>query len=416
MKHTYIVQAAFACIFSIMMLPAYAQRHEILSPGIRSLQVVAGQDWLGLPVVGLGGEDVVTISFDDMTHDYHRYTYTIEHCEADWSVSNELFETDYIDGFYNGLTIDDYQESLNMAALYTHYRLRIPNSQCRLKLSGNYRITIIDDDSKEPVAQCFFMVLDRRFGVGLEVTTNTDIDINGAHQQVNVKLQYNGVNVTNPEQQLKGFILQNNRWATAKRLPRAQFYNTEGMAWQHCRDLIFPATNEFRKFEFLDLHRNSMGVDHTDFDGKDYHVWLYTDAPRPNYIYDEDANGAFYIRNTDNYNNDTESEYFICHFTYKVPSPFKGEVYLNGQWTNDRLLPQYRMEYDHEARMYHCAVPLKMGYYSYQYVLELPDGKTTVLPSEGNYFQTENRYGCLFYYRPAGGRTDLLYGFGEYCR
>ena len=63
--------------------------------------------------------------------------------------------------------------------------------------------------------------------------------------------------------------------------------------------------------------------------------------------------------------------------------------------------------------MYHCAVRLKMGYYSYQYRLEQKDGETTVLPSDGNFYQTENRYGCLVYYRPTGGRTDLLYGFGE---
>lgn len=390
-----------------------AQRHEILSPEIRTLQVVAGQDWLGMPIITIGGGESVNIAFDDMSHSYHRYTYTIEHCEADWSVSPGLFETDYIEGFYNGLTIDDYEESLNTAELYTHYRLQIPNNLCRLKLSGNYRLTVIDDDEGRPVARCCFMVLDRKFGVGLEMTTNTDVGFNKSHQQVNVKLQYNGVSVTDPERQVKGIVMQNNRWSTARRISRAQFRNAEGMAWQHCRDLIFPATNEYRKFEYLDLHRNSMGVDHTDFDGKDYHVWLYTDEPRPNYIYDEDADGAFYIRNTDNSNNDTESEYFVCHFTYKAPVPFDGDVYLNGQWTLDRTLPQYKMEYDPEQGMYHCAVRLKMGYYSYQYLLEQKDGETTVLPSDGNFYQTENRYGCLVYYRPTGGRTDLLYGFGE---
>ncbi|MCM1079196.1 MAG: DUF5103 domain-containing protein [Bacteroidales bacterium] len=414
-KTDIIIKAALACLLCTSALPAWAQRHEILSPEIRSLQVVADRNWLGMPVITLGRDETVNISFDDMTHDYHRYTYAVEHCEADWTVSGGLFETDYIDGFYNGLTIDDYEESLNMATLYTHYRLRIPNDLCRLKLSGNYRLTVIDDDSREPVAKCCFMVLDRKFGVGVEMTTNTDIDVNKSHQQVNVRLQYNGVSVTDPESQVKGYVLQNNRWTTARKLPRAQFRTTEGMAWQHCRELIFPATNEYRKFEYLDLHRNSMGVDHTGFDGSNYHVWLHTDEPRPNYVHDEDANGAFYIRNTDNENNDTESEYFICHFTYKAPAPFNGEVYLNGQWTNDRTLPVYRMEYDGGQGLYHCAVRLKMGYYSYQYLLQNAGG-TTVLPSEGNYWQTENRYACLFYYRPQGGRTDLLYGFGELSR
>ena len=61
---------------------ASAQRHEIYNSRIATLQVVAGDDWLSPPVTTLGGQPVY-ISFDDLTHEYHRYTYTLEHCEAD---------------------------------------------------------------------------------------------------------------------------------------------------------------------------------------------------------------------------------------------------------------------------------------------------------------------------------------------
>lgn len=390
---------------------ARAQKHEILTPQIKTLQMVANQEWMELPVINLNSDDVITISFDELSHEYHRYTYRLEHCEADWTVSEGLFENDYIDGFYNGLTIDDNAESINMATLYTHYRLQIPNNQMRLKLSGNYRLTVIDEnDGNAPVLTAYFMVVENRFGVSMEKFTNTDIDFNHSHQQLNVRLLYNGVQVTDPQQQIKAYALQNNRWETARQLPRPQFTSRDGLEWQHCRDLIFPATNEYRKFEYLDIHRSSMGIDHIAYSDGEYHAWVYPDGPRPNYVYDEDANGAFYIRNTDNIANDTESEYFICHFTYKVPEPFDGDVYLNGAWTLDRLLPEYRMEYDYEAREYHCAVKLKMGYYSYQYLLHTPSGSTVYLPSEGNYYETENQYTCLVYFRPTGGRTDLLYG------
>lgn len=402
----------------LSLIPTYisAQRHEILSPEIKSLEIVADQNWLGLPIISLRRDERINIEFDDLTHDYHRYTYKLEHCEADWTPSKGLFETDFIDGFYNGLTIDDYQESINMATLYTHYRLQLPNEQCRLKLSGNYRITITDDNSGKDIAKCCFMVIEPKFSVGIDMTTATDIDFNNAHQQLTVRLSYNNVRIQNPDNQIKTIALQNNRWTSARWLPRPTFRSADGMEWKHSKDLIFTAGNEYRKFEFLDLHRTSMGVDHTDFDGENYHVWLFTDKPRPNYVYDEDANGAFYIRNTDNINNDTESEYFICHFTYDSPRPFKGDVYLNGQWTNDRLLNEYLMEYDPEHKQYHCAVKLKMGYYSYQYLLRQNNGETITLPTEGNYHQTENRYSCLVYFRPTGGRADLLYGFGELTR
>lgn len=412
MKHSFrFILFSICALISAYAPQALAQRHEAFSEQIRSLQVVGGDRWMELPVIQLGGDEVVTISFDDMTHEYHRYTYSVEHCEADWSVSEGLFESEYFEGTYGSQIIENNEQSLNMATLYTHYSLSIPNSNCRLKLSGNYRITITDDNSGEQVARAYFMIVEPRIGVSTETVTNTDIDFNNAHQQLNITLNYNGVQVTDPERQLKTIVMQNNRWTTARTLPRPQYISREGLKWQHCRDLIFPATNEYRKFEYLDIHRNSMGVDHTGFDGSDYHVWINTDYPRPNYVYDEDANGAYYIRNTDNYNNDTESEYFIAHFTYHTSEPFHGEVYLNGAWTNDRLLPEYKMEYDPLEKVYTCAVKLKMGYYSYQYLLQHSDGSLEYLPSEGNYYETENSYSCLVYFRPHGGRTDLLFGY-----
>lgn len=401
-----------ALLFNILSL--HAQRQEILTDNIQTLQVVAADRWLELPVIDLNSDDVINIDFDDMTHEYHRYTYIVEHCESDWSVSTGLFESDYLEGFYNGLTIDDHEESLNMATLYTHYHLELPNDQCRIKMSGNYRLTVIDEnEDNTPILYAYFMVVEQRFGVGVDVKTNTDIDINHSHQQLEISLQYGSVEVSDPDRQIKTIVMQNNRWSTARIAPRAQLITNEGMRWQHCRDLIYPATNEYHKFEFLDLHRNSMGVDHTHFDGTNYNVWINTDVPRPNYVYDEDADGAFYIRNTDNYNNNTESEYFVCHFTYSIDQPFNGDIFLNGQWTNDRLLPKYKMEYDYATHTYHCALKLKMGYYSYQYILQHPDGTVVYLPSDGNYYETKNRYSCLVYFRPTGSRTDLLFGFCE---
>ena len=245
--------------------------------------------------------------------------------------------------------------------------------------------------------------------VSLNVTTRTDKDINGRYQQCEVKVGYSGLNVMMPEQQVKVYVLQNYRWSTARQLPRPMAFTSQGMEWYHCPNLLFPATNEYRKFEFLDLRRNTMGIEDTDYQGGKYIVNLYRDYPRPNYVYDEDANGGFVIRNFYDRNNDTESEYFLCNFSYHAPLPFDGEVYLNGIWTNDQLFPAYRMTYSPEEKCYRATVMLKMGYYSYQYLLKKPNGEVIYLPTEGNFFQTENHYSCLVYYRPQGGRTDLLY-------
>jgi hypothetical protein len=65
------------------------------------------------------------------------------------------------------------------------------------------------------------------------------------------------------------------------------------------------------------------------------------------------------------------------------------------------------MQYDTLSGTYRHALLLKQGYYSYQYLT--PAG--TKPPSEGNFFQTENRYQVLVYYKETGARTWRLVGY-----
>ncbi len=392
---------------------AHAQRNEIHNDRISTLQVVAGDDWLSPPVTYLKGP-AIHISFDDLTHDYHRYTYKVVHCDADWSESEGLFESDYIDGFTEGNLIEDTEESLNTNMLYTHYRLTIPNRQCRLKMSGNYKLTVYDDNNdEEPMLIACFMVVDPKMSVSLSVTPNTDIDVNRSHQQVGMNLSYLGTSVINPSNQIKTVVMQNGRWDNAVVNAKPQFVMGDGLRWEHCRDLIFEAGNEYHKFEVLDTDHPTLGIDRIRWDGERFHAYVFTDEPRPNYLYDEDANGAFYIRNSDNVENDRLTDYVMVHFQLNCPRPVDGDVYLNGVWTNDQFLPQYLMEYDEGSHSYQGALLLKMGYYSYQYVLIDADGYAHIMPTEGSFYQTENQYQALVYFREPGGRTDLLVGYQQ---
>jgi hypothetical protein len=250
----------------LSVLPLQAQRHEILNDRIATLQVTPGDDWLSQPIITLGGGVPIVISFDDLTHEYHRYVYRVEHCESDWTVSEDIFTTDYIDGFNDAQPLDDLEESINTNVLYTHYQLQIPNQRCRLKMSGNYRVTIYDenDDDQAPVLVACFMVVEPRMSVAVNVTDNTDIDIRNAHQQVEMQLSYGGLNVFDPDRQLTTVVMQNGRWDNAVINAKPQFKLGDGLRWSHCRDLIFPAGNEYRKFEMLDVTHTTMGLEKVD--------------------------------------------------------------------------------------------------------------------------------------------------------
>ena len=406
-----------ALISAILPAASYAQNNEIYDKGIASLQVVAGQNWMSLPIIRLGSHspnDRINISFDDLTHTYHRYTYKIEHCEADWTISDQIFASDFINGFQEGNTIENSMESINTNVLYTHYKLTIPNEDCSLKMSGNYKLTVYDEnDGNRPMFTACFMVLENAMGVQLDVTTNTDIDINKQHQQVSMQVNYGSVNVTDPSTQIKTVVMQNRRWDNARINPKPQYTMADGLRWEHNSDLIFQAGNEYHKYEILDVSHPTMGIDRIDWDGENYQVYPYACVPRPNYVYDEDANGAFYIRNSDNIENDIASEYVFVNYTLQVPERVDGDVYVNGAWTNDQLTPEYRMEYDDMNRCYTARILQKQGYYSYQFVMVGRDGVSRVVPSDGCFYQTENKYQALVYYRGTGERTDRLVGYQQ---
>ena len=405
-KAIFFLSLVFICNLNIC-----AQRNEILDKNIASLQVVANNDWLSLPIITLNSNDFVNISFDDLTHEYHRYCYKIEHCEADWQTSSALFESDYIDGFVSGNTIDDVQESTNTVQLYTHYNISFPNNKCRPKISGNYRVTIYDEnDEKHVVCRAYFMIVEPSMGVHLNITTNTDIDINGKHQQVEMAIDYGNNIVSNPQTQIKTVVMQNGRWDNAVINARPQYIKANGLQWIHCKDFIFDGGNEYRKFETLDVTHTTMGLESINWDGHNYHAWIWTDEPRPSYIYDKDANGAFLIRNSDNIDNDVNSDYIITHFRLKSPQT-ADPIYINGFFTNDRFLPQYEMKWNEKNQQYEGELLLKQGYYSYQYLMMKPEGKLKPVPSEGNFCQTENTYQALIYFKANGDRTDRLVGY-----
>lgn len=404
MRHFFIAKSSVLLLCCALAAVCYGG-NRVYSSRIHSLTSIVNGDWLNRPVMLLGSGDRMEIGFDELSHDYHRFVYRLEHCEADWSVSEELFESDWLEGF-NGNPIDDYQNSINTTVLYTHYRLTIPNDLCRLKMSGNYRLTVYDEDNdNERMLEVEFYVVAPMMDIGLQATTNTDIDHNVSHQQVSMSLQFNNVRVTNTTDQLYTVVMQNWREDNARTNLRPTFVSNKGLAWEHNRQLIFDAGNEYHKFEVLDVSHATMGLDKIEWDGHHYQAYPFTAVVRRNYLTDVDADGAFCIRNSEYTEIDYTCDYVYVNYTLQVP--FQGDIYLQGHWTDRADRDTYRMQYDPQHGIYHTRLLQKQGYYSYQFLTA--DGK--VPPSEGSFYQTENTYQAFVYWRGDGGRTWQLLGY-----
>ena len=396
--------------FLIVPYEVFSQTGKIYDTNIHTLQVIVDENPLLPPVMELGKHQHIQISWDELSHQYHRYIYHIQHCGSDWTPSDEIFESDFLRGL-NDQPVEDYEKSFNTVQLYTHYSLRFPNEDVAFLLSGNYLVQIYEDGSspEEPVVEARFSIFEKVASIRLEVSSNTDIDFNKGNQQVSLAIGYGTLSVVDPQREITTVVMQNRRWDNCVVLQVPNIRNTAGIEFTHNRNLIFPAGNEFHKFEILDVNRTAMGVDKIEWFEPYYHATLFPEKVQHNYSYIEDQNGIYVLRSSDDVDDAITAEYLWVHFILSAPRLPGGDVYVCGEWTNEPFDSSCLMEYNELRHEYEVAVYLKQGYYAYQFRQE--DGATG--RTMGDFYETENEYSTYVYYRGQGARYDRLVGYTQ---
>lgn len=388
-----------------MPMMLHAQWFGVKSDMINTLRAVSDGDWERAQIITLGTDETIEFSFDEMSHEYHRFTYHLTHCDAQWKTS-DLLESEYMEGF-NDQPIENWQNSLNTTFDYTHYSLTIPNSEVTPKLSGNYRLSI-QEDGRE-VAWFRFMIVEDRHNLQATVDGNTDIDTRKSHQQVNMTVSLNGLNVTNPDREIYTVIMQNRRFDNAVINPQPTHNAGSRLTYDHCRALIFPAGNEFRRFEIVNMYDYFKNVDRVTYHDPYYHATLIEDTRHHAYTFDYDHNGRYLIRYNQASDSDTEADYLFVHFSLASEPLSGGKMYVSGHFSGGNLTSRYEMEYNAQEKAYQATILLKMGAYDYQY-LWVEDKETLgrTKPAEGDWYETQNEYLILLYYRQRGSRYDRL--------
>ena len=403
----------FICCLITGFLYAQSYRTETLSSQIKSLQVRNSKDWYAPPVINLSGDDYIEIVFDELSHNFRNYHYSIVHCNADWTPSM-LSSIEYLTGFDSN-PVEDYVTSFNTQVDYTNYRISLPNDRVGFKVSGNYVLSVYEQSNKSVVLRACFSVIEKSVTVGAGVTGNTDIDSYKKHQQLSVRVNYAAYPVQNAQTDLYVYIIQNNRPDNSVKLNQAYLIGNNEITYEHNKELIFEAGNEFRRFECVNFRYNGLGVDIIKYFEPYTHVVLEHDRVRNrNYSYDQDQNGRYMIRTSQGSDDDSESEYMFVHFTLPWENPLiEGTVHLNGELTNYIFNDNSKMIYNFERNAFEKSLLLKQGSYNYQYLFvptRSKQGQTGLI--EGNFHETENEYRIMVYHRPFGGRYDRLVGMG----
>lgn len=397
-------------------------REGIYDPAVRTVVMRNPENFMAPSLIRLGTSDRLILNFD-IIGDAHQYLrYRLIHCNADWQPSR-LLETEYIEGFNEGL-ITDYAYSENTYVHYVNYNLEIPGEDMPMKTGGNYLLQVFDEENPDKILlQTRFAVTENIIAVRPSITTRTDNGYNTEWQQIDIQLDLTGLPHINPYQDLIITVTQNNRPETTGTVTHP--LRTEGnkVLYSHDSNLIFKASNEYRRFETVRADYPGMSVDSVIFGGSNWHAFITPDKPRSykEYVYDRTQHGRFKIDEYNSTDPDLGADYVTVHFTLDTPEIAGADVFVDGDFNLHCFDDRNRMKYDHTKMRYYLDIPLKQGSYNYQYVVIPKDSdryKGTdrkILKAdpgiiEGNYYETGNEYLVKVFLRTVGARADRLIG------
>lgn len=351
--------------------------------------------------------------FDDLYGDEANYFYTITHCDYDWKVS-QLSKAEYIEGF-DDQRIQNYENSFNTLQLYSHYTLSFPNKLTRFKVSGNYILTILNN-SKEVVFSRKFILYEDLVAVPMQVKrarTGKNIDYK---QNLDFAVKSENIQFQNPLMNVKVMLLQNGNFNTVIKNIKPMYTLGNDLIYKYDAETQFWAGNEFLNFDNKDIRGVNNTVSRVT-SNQTYNSILYTNEARKNKIYTffPDLNGNFFVRNMNSANNYIEADYAWVFFSLSAPDYFgKKDIYINGMFNNYALTAENKMDYNAETKVYEKALFIKQGFTNFQYQIADTkgnvDGENAI---DGNFYQTENQYTALIYYRENGQRYDRVIGRGS---
>ncbi len=392
--------------------PAQVGREKIPPNFIRSIKFYGGSnEYSGNPVIPLGAG--LQLSFDDIIGDEADYYYRIQHYNFDWTPS-DLSKNEYMEGF-DDVRITEYTNAYNTLQPYTHYELKIPNSNTQgLKVSGNYLLSVYNSN-RELVFSRKFMIYESIVQVQAEVKRSRDLKFIDEKQVVNFSINSPDLILINPVKNVKTMLIQNYNLNSAITSLEPQYVIGNELIYKYDQEAAFWGGNEYFQFNDKDLRATTADIASVDLQDL-YHHYLYPDFTRNDntYTYNPDINGGFVIRNIQGNNSDIEAEYVWVHFRLKNED-FIGDsqIHIYGGFNNFEIDDSTLMRLNEATGYYEGARLFKQGYYNYKYVLVDGDGKIDEGFISGNFDETENVYSILVYYRNPGGRYDRLIGTGS---
>jgi hypothetical protein len=391
---------------------------SIYVKNIKTVRLYNSGNQLSLPVLNLNGNDLLELHFDDLDADVKYYYYTYDLCNSDWTRAN-LGQFDYIKGFTQ-TRITNYRFSSIAHTRYTHYEALLPDRGMYLTRSGNYILKVfLNGDTSQLVFTKRLMVVDNKAGIMARVTQPFAPEFFQTHQKLQFTVDVKALQSFNASQQIKVVVLQNYRWDNAMINVKPTFIRGTTLEYNSENTAVFTAGKEWRWLDLRDFHLQSDRVLNADYKKYSTDIFLRPDASLASqkYVYYRDLNGMSSIEAIRGVNPFYEGDYATVYFSFVPPNgvPYKeNDIYLFGQLTDYDFTDSLKMAFNPNEGKYETHLFMKQGYYDYTYMAVDKNNPSIHSQLDGNYFETENLYTILVYYKSFIGRTDELIGVATF--
>jgi hypothetical protein len=382
---------------------------SFLSQNIKSIQLRPLQENNFSSIVPLG--TVLELSFDDLDADSKDYQYKIEHMTHDWQKSR-LLSSQFIDGFDQN-SIINVTNSFGTFQNYTHYAVKIPNVNSIITKSGNYLVSVLNDDD-EVVFSRKLVLYENIAIIGVEVSRSRNTKTINTQQTVEFTINHPNLRINNPAQEVHVVLLKNENWNKKLTNLKPTFFRQNQLKYTYANKTNFWGGNEYLNFDSKFIRNKSLNV--VKIEMKDiFHHYLYpsTYNPSSSYTYNPDINGQFVVRTLEAANPNTEADYAMMHFTLYADNPIANkEVYVYGAFNNFKTEEENKLSYNFADNSYQGQILLKQGFYNYTFATVNENKTVDTNQINGTFFQTENEYTVIAYYKPFGGLYDRVIGIG----
>ncbi|WP_347172578.1 DUF5103 domain-containing protein [Polaribacter uvawellassae] len=403
------MKRSLATLCIIILFSANSVAQQTTSSNIKSIVLKPLDATDFSTIVPLG--KTVLLSFDDLDADQKEYSYKIEHMDSDWKPSR-ISTNEYIIGF-NQNNILEYENSFNTLQDYTNYRVQFPNENTKITKSGNYLVSVLDE-VQNIVFTRRFTYYESKALVGVSVVRSRNTSTENQQQTVQFTINYNANEIRNPSQEITTVVLQNNIWETAISNLKPQFFKNNQLVYKYYNKPNFYSGNEYLNFDNKQIRNSTIQIARVE--KKDiYHAYLYPQEVRKlkPYTYFPDINGQFVVRTTEGNNPFTEADYAMVHFYLDADEILNKEIYVYGAFNDFNTTSENKMTFNSDTKKYETSILIKQGFYNYTFAIKDKNNNINTHEINGSFYQTENKYTVLVYYKAFGENYQRVIGIGS---